>query len=168
MRTWRLLLMVAVFLALVGLTAGPVVAQDAKTAADDPVAVIEANEAAYLEAFAAKDLDAFMATFADDPVFEDKTFGDYLTGPGAVRGMEAAVLNMTDVEASTLLDHFVSADGTRAVQMWQWAGTNYLGGSFGMPVLVLHEYEDGKIAKESLFYAARDAYAQLTQRPSTD
>ena len=52
--------------------------------------------------------------------------------------------------------------------MWPWAGTNYLGGSFDMPVLVVHEYEEGKIAKESLFYAARDAYAQLTQRPYAD
>jgi hypothetical protein len=75
---------------------------------------------------------------------------------------------MTDAEASTLLDHFISADGARAVQLWQWAGTNYWGGSFDMPVLVLHEYDDGRIAKESLYYAARDPHAQLTQPASAE
>jgi steroid delta-isomerase-like uncharacterized protein len=152
--------------ALLSGMSGAVVAQEPVSA--DPVSATAANEAAYVEAFRAKDLEAFMAAFTEDPVFEDKTFGDYLAGADAVRDMEAAVLRLTDTDASSLLDHFVSMDGGRAVQIWQWAGTNYLGSPFDMPVLVLHEYEDGKIAKESLYYAARDAYAQLTQRPVAD
>jgi ketosteroid isomerase-like protein len=162
MRTSPALLVGAISLLLLGF-GGAVIAGDDETAATDQASATAANEAAYLDAFVAKDLDAFMATFSDDPIFEDRTFGDYLVGAVAVRDMENAVLRMTDHEVSTLLDHFVSADGARAVQIWQWAGTNYLGRPFDMPILVVHEYQDGKIAKESLYYAAGDAYAQLTQ-----
>ena len=168
MRSARALLVGAISLVLLAGSAGAAIAEDAGVIAADQAAAAEANEAAYVDAFVAKDLDAFMAVFSDEPVFEDQTFGDYLVGANAVRTMEGAVLRMTDHETSALLDRFVSADGSRAVQVWKWSGTNYLGRPFDMPVLVVHEYEDGKIAKESLYYAARDAYAQLTQSASAD
>ena len=82
--------------------------------------------------------------------------------------MMGAVLRMTDWDASEVLDRFVSADGSRAVVVERWIGTNYLGAPFDLPIVLIHEYRDGKIAKESIYYAARDAYDQLMQSPSTE
>lgn len=166
MRTTRMSLVVAVILAL--LNGAAVVAGEAEGSVGADAAATEANEAAYVDAFFSKDLDALMAAFTGDPVFEDQTFGDYRVGALALRGMEGAVLRLTDPELTTLLDRFVSVDGSRAVLVLRWAGTNYLGRPFDMPVLVLHEYQDGKIAKESIYYAASDAYDQLTQQPAAD
>jgi steroid delta-isomerase-like uncharacterized protein len=137
----------------------------------DPVAATEANEAneaANIDAFFAKDLDAIMATYAEDAIFEDQTFGDYLEGASAVRGMYRSVMEITDADATELLDHFVSSDGSRAVLVTRWIGTNYLGRPFAIPILTLHEYRDGKIAKETLYYAAQDTYDQLTTSPSAE
>lgn len=134
----------------------------------DPVAAAVANEAAMIDAFFAKDVDAVMATFAEDAVFEDKTFGDYLEGAPAVRDMYASAMRFTDAEATEVLDHFVSSDGSRAVVVFRWIGTNYLGRAFDLPLVGIHEYRDGKIAKETLYYAASDTYDQLTRSPSAE
>lgn len=134
----------------------------------DPVAAAVANEAAMIDAFFAKDVDAVMATFAEDAVFEDKTFGDYLEGAPAVRDMYASAMRFTDAEATEVLDHWVSSDGSRAVVVFRWIGTNYLGRAFDLPLVGIHEYRDGKIAKETLYYAASDTYDQLTTSPSTE
>ena len=74
---------------------------------------------------------------------------------------------MTDADATELLDRFVSADGSRAVLVERWIGTNYLGAPFDLPIVLIHEYRDGKIAKESIYYAAWDTHDQLTRSPST-
>ena len=128
------------------------------------MAVTEANEAANFAAFLAQDPDAIMATFTEDAIFEDRTFGDYLEGANAVRSMERAASSMTDAEASETLDHFVSADGSRAVRVFRWVGTNFNGAPFDLPLVSIHEYRDGKIAKESIYYAAGwDAHGRLGQ-----
>ena len=168
MRITRLLLVAALTLAVVGGPSAAVAAQDAEPVPADPVAATEANETAYLDAFFAGDLDAIMATFAEDAIFEDQTFGYYSEGNAFVRGMDRNALRMTDMDATELLDRFVSADGSRAVVVERWIGTNYRGAPFDLPIVAIHEYRDGKIAKESIYYAARDAYAQLTQSPSTE
>ena len=134
----------------------------------DPVAAAVANEAAMIDAFFAKDVDAVMATFAEDAIFEDQTFGDYLEGAPAVRDMYASAMRFTDAEATEVLDHWVSSDGSRAVVVFRWIGTNYLGRAFDLPLVGIHEYRDGKIAKETLYYAASDTYDQLTTSPSTE
>jgi hypothetical protein len=82
--------------------------------------------------------------------------------------MYGNVLTMTDMDATELLDRFVSADGSRAVVVERWIGTNYRGAPVDLPIVAIHEYRDGKIAKESIYYAARDAYDQLLQPPSTE
>ena len=168
MRPMRLLLAGTLSLALVGGLNVAVLAQDDEPAAADPVAATEANEAANFAAFLAKDPDAIMATFTEDPIFEDQTFGDYLEGAAAVRGMQEAASKQTDAEATELLDHFVAADGSRAVLVERWVGTNYRGAPFDLPIVLVHEYRDGKIAKESIYYAAWDTYDQLTRSPSTE
>ena len=167
MLTTRLLLVGTITLALVGGLSAAVMAQDAESATADLVAATEANETANLDAFFAQDLDAIMATYAEDAIFDDQTFGDYLEGNAAVRGMYGPVLRMTDADATELLDRFVSADGSRAVLVERWIGTNYLGAPFDLPIVLIHEYRDGKIAKESIYYAAWDTHDQLTRSPST-
>ena len=168
MRTTRLLLVGALTLAVVGGLSAAVMAQDDEPVPADQVAATEANETAYLDAFFAGDLDAIMATFAEDVIFEDQTFGTYLPGNAALRGAMANILRMTDRDATEVLDRFVSADGSRAVIMKRWVGTNNLGAPFDLPIVLINEYRDGKIAKESLYYAARDAYEQHTRSPSTE
>ncbi len=168
MRTIRLLLAGTLSLALIGGLNVGVTAQDDEPAPADVVAVTEANETANLDAFFAQDLDAVMATYAEDAIFEDQTFGDYLEGNGAVRGMYGAVLRMTDADATELLDRFVSADGSRAVLVERWIGTNYRGAPFDLPIVLVHEYRDGKISKESIYYAAWDTHDQLTRSSSAE
>ena len=164
MRTLRLSLVGMLGLALLCGVGGAVVAQEDEQARTDAVAATEANEAANVSAFLAKDLDAIMATFTEDVVFEDQTFGDYLEGASAVRRMQAAAMNSTDADATELLDRFVSVDGSRAVLVERWIGTNFLGRAFDLPIVLLHEYRDGKIAKESIYYAAGwDAHGRLGQ-----
>ena len=168
MRTMRLLLVGTLALALIGGLSAAVMAQDEEPVPADLVAAAKANETANLDAFFAKDLDAIMATYAEDAIFEDQTFGDYLEGAGAVRGMYGAVLRMTDADATELLDRLVSADGSRAVLVERWIGTNYRGAPFDLPIVLIHEYRDGKIAKESIYYAAWDTHDQLTRSPSAE
>ncbi len=163
MRILRLLLAGTLSLALVGGLNLVVMAQDDEAVTADAVAVTEANETANLDAFFAQDLDAIMATYAEDAIFEDRTFGDHLEGNAAVRSMIGPVLKMTDVDATELLDRFVAADGSRAVLVERWIGTNYRGAPFDLPIVLVHEYRDGKIAKESIYYAAPDTYDQLTR-----
>ena len=129
----------------------------------DMVALTAANEAAFNEAFWAEDIDAVMATFTDDVVFEDELFGDYLEGAAAVRGMYEAVFYITDPGTNVVTDQFISADGSRAVQILRWRGTSGSGRPFDIPTLALHEYRDGKIAREVMYYADRDAFAKLAE-----
>ena len=89
---------------------------DAADGDAEAIAAVEANEEAYIDAFFAKDLDAVMDTFADDVVFVDQTFSDYLEGKAAVETMYTGALSMTDPELSEVTDHFVAADGTFADQ----------------------------------------------------
>lgn len=168
MRTLRLTSTMVLTLALLAALSGSGLAQDERPVLSDAVAVTQANEAAYIEAFWAEDIDAVMATFTDDVVFEDQTFGDHLEGAQAVRRMYEAVFQITDPGANELLDRFVSSDGSRAIQVVRWRGTSGSGRPFDIPTLVLHEYRDGKIAKESMYYAAPDTVAQLMGVPPAD
>ena len=129
----------------------------------DAVAATRANEAAFTEAFWAEDIDAVMATFTDEVVFEDELFGDYLVGADPVRGLYAAVFRITDPGTNEVIDQFISSDGARAVQILRWRGTSGSGRPFDIPTLALHEYRDGKISKEVMFYADRDAFAKLAE-----
>ncbi len=94
---------------------------------------------------------------------KDELFGDHLEGAEAVREMYEAVFSITDPGTTEVVDRFISADGSRAVQILRWRGTNGSGRPFDIPTLALHEYRDGKIAREVMFYAARDAFAQLAE-----
>ena len=125
------------------------------------IAQVEANENAHFEAIMAEDLEAMMATYTDDAVFVDETFGDWVEGTEALTRFNDVVLTMTDPEATEILDSYVSADGSRATSVWSWIGTSYFGNPFDLPMVLVHEYRDGLIAKQTIYYAARDAYRQL-------
>ena len=127
----------------------------------DSSASVKANEEAYVEAFFAQDLDAFMDTFTDDAVFIDETYGDHLEGKAAVRSMYANVIEFADPDQSELIDVFVADDATFVASTWEWVGTNAFGNRFHLPTALIHEYRDGKIAKETVYYASPDAYGQL-------
>ena len=125
------------------------------------IAQVEANEKAHFEAIMAEDLEAMMATYTDDAVFVDETFGDWVEGTEALTRFNDVVLTMTDPEATEILDSYVSADGSRATSVWSWIGTSYFGNPFDLPMVLVHEYRDGLIATQTIYYAARDAYRQL-------
>jgi steroid delta-isomerase-like uncharacterized protein len=125
------------------------------------IAAVEANEAANYEAWMAQDLDALMEVYADDVLFVDETFGDYMEGKAVVRSMLVNMFSVTDPDGIELLDRFVSEDGTRAASQWEWGGTNFAGKEFDLPYVLIHEYRDGKIVKETIYYASPNAYEQL-------
>jgi len=127
----------------------------------EPIATVEGNETAYIEAFLQKDLDALMETMAEDVVFVDETFGDHLVGKAAVRSMYVDVITFGDPGASGVLNRFVSPDASFAASTWDWIGTNAFGKPFDLPIVLVHEYRDGKIVKETTYYASPDAYGQL-------
>jgi steroid delta-isomerase-like uncharacterized protein len=160
MRTLKSLQVGMITMALLGALGSDGLAQE--EVQPDMIAAAEANEAASLDAFLAQDLDAFLATYADDAVFEDLTFGDHFDSASEIREMYQALIWWTDPDTTEVLDSFVSADGSRAVAVLRWTGTSgATGRPFDLPTVVLHEYRDGKIAKESMYYAAPDTVAQL-------
>jgi hypothetical protein len=134
---------------------------DEAVALSETIAEVEANETANIEAFLSKDLDALMDTFTDDVVFVDETYGDYVEGKDAYTKMNAIVMEFTDPEETEVLDHFISEDGARAASTWEWVGINYWGNPFSLPHSIINEYRDGKIARQTIYYASPDAYSQL-------
>ena len=135
--------------------------RDSAVALRETIAEVETNETAKVDAFLTKDLDAMMDSFTDDVVFIDKTFGDHVVGRDEYREMNAQVIKWVDPDATKVVDRFVSEDGTRAVAIWEWIGTNYYGKEFDLPLVLIHEYRDGKVARQSIYYASPDAYSQL-------
>ncbi len=114
-----------------------------------------------VEAFLIKAPDAMMDTFTNDVVFIDETFGDHVVGRDEYEEMNADVIKWADPDATRVVDRFVSEDGTRTVAIWDWIGTNFYGKPFDPPFVLIQEYKDGKISKQSISYASPDAYGQL-------
>ena len=131
--------------------------------AAEAIAAVEANETAHIEAFLAKDLDAMMDTYTEDAIWVDETYGDYFEGKAKVRSMLSYVITFTDPDASGVLDRFVSDDGTFAASTWEWTGTNAFGKPFDLPYVLIDEYRDGKIAKQTIYYASPDSRQLLAQ-----
>ena len=128
----------------------------------DPTADVEESEAAHLDAFFAEDIDALLATFTDDALFIDETFGDSIEGKAQLRSFYEDVFRISDPEMTEVLDAFVSSDASRATSVWEWRGVSAYGNPFDLPSVLVHEYRGGLISKQSIYYASRDAYDQLT------
>jgi steroid delta-isomerase-like uncharacterized protein len=156
-----------VLVALVGFGLGWLMFHDTDTKGS-PAEILEAviaNEEANSEAFIAKDLDALMDTYTEDVIFVDNTFGDYVEGKDAYTRMNSNVVKFTDPDGTRVVDLVVSEDGTRAASTWEWSGTNFYGKSFDLPFAMINEYRDGKIAKQTIYYASPNAYSQLMGSP---
>lgn len=135
--------------------------RDSAAAHARAIAAVEANETAYIEAWQAQDLDALMETFTDDILFVDETFGDRINGKDSVKRMYSHVIRFGDPDGRDVFDRFVSHDGTLAASTWEWIGTNGFGKRMDLPTALIHEYHDGKIIKETVYYASPNAYSQL-------
>ena len=144
-----------------GCSSAPSAESEADAEAVEAVAAVKANETAYIEAWMAKDLDALMDTMTEDVIWVDETYGDYIEGKAAVTGMYSFVIEFSDPDGTGVLDRFVSEDGGRAASTWEWNGTNAYGKTFDLPIALIHEYRDGKISKQTAYYASPDAYDQL-------
>jgi ketosteroid isomerase-like protein len=111
-------------------------------ASETVIAQVEANEKAHFEAIMSKDLEAMMATYTDDAVFVDETFGDWVEGTEALTRFNDVVLTMIDPEATKIIESYVSADGSRATSVRSWIGTSYYGYPFDLPMVLIHEYRE--------------------------
>jgi steroid delta-isomerase-like uncharacterized protein len=139
------------------------VAQAAATPAENAeiIAAVEANETAYIAAWQAQDLDALMDTCTEDVVFVDETCGDYIEGKMAVRVMYTHVVRFADPDGKDVYERFISGDGKWTASTWEWVGANARDQRFDLPTALFHEYRDGKIVRETIYYASPDARAQL-------
>lgn len=127
----------------------------------DQIAATEANETAYIEAWQARDLDGLMDCYAEEAVFIDQTFNDHIEGKPSIRSMYSGVIRLADPDGKDVFVQIVSADGTLAASTWEWIGTNFSGTRFDLPTALIHEYRDGKIVKETVYYASPNARNQL-------
>ena len=120
---------------------------------DDAVRMLEAVAAG----FDAHDLDAIMAHFADDAVFDGprgtEAFGTRFVGRGAVRQAFAArFAGIPDVRYREDA-HFV--DGDRGASEWTLSGTTTDGERIEVRGCDLWTMRDGRIVKKDSFWKIR-------------
>jgi steroid delta-isomerase-like uncharacterized protein len=111
---------------------------------------------AVLDGFNRHDLDAIMAFFADDAVFESPRgpdpWGTRFMGRDAIRaGLAKRFEGIPDVHYGDD-DHFVSADGRRGVSEWTLTGTTTDGERLEVRGCDLWAFEDGRIVRKDSFW----------------
>ena len=107
-----------------------------------------------LDAFNRHDLDAIMAHFTDDAVFESPRgsapWGTRYIGAAAVReGLAARFSGIPDVRYSEDR-HFVAGD--RGVSEWQLTGTTVAGERIAVRGCDLWEFRDGRISRKDSYW----------------
>ncbi len=111
-------------------------------------------------AFDAHDLDAIMAHFADDAVFESPrgpdAVGTRIVGKGACREAFAARFSGIPDVRYREDEHFV--DGDRGASEWTLSGTTTTGERLEIRGCDLWTFRDGRIAK-------KDSYWKLRTKP---
>jgi ketosteroid isomerase-like protein len=122
---------------------------------DDAIDMLRAITAA----FDAHDLDAILAHFADDAVFEGPRgkdpWGTRFVGKAAVReGFAARFSGIPDVRYRDE-GHFV--DGDRGASEWTLSGTTTSGERIEVRGCDLWTMRDGKIVKKDAFWKIRTA-----------
>src|SRR5687768_2597197 len=106
-----------------------------------------------LDAFNAHDLDAIMAFFTEDCVF-DTPQGQRLVGKEEVRqGFQARFDGIPDIHYG---DDRHFACGDRAVSEWTIRGTRASGGPIEVRGCDLFELTDGKISRKDAFWKILD------------
>jgi taurine dehydrogenase small subunit len=112
--------------------------------------------AAVLDGFNRHDLDAILAHFADDAVFESPRgpdpWGTRYVGKDAVRaGLAKRFEGIPDVHYGDDR-HFVSADGTRGVSEWTLTGTTLDGQRLEVRGCDLWTLDEGRIVVKDSFW----------------
>lgn len=128
----------------------------------DPAEKAAATQEANTEAFLAEDLDALMATYSEDVEFFNNAVGSHWNGAGPVRSNMGTIFAMTDPDATEIIEQFVSADGTSGVVLTHWIGENVYGSPFDLTYVQLQEFEDGLIAKLTMYWEDQDVSRQLS------
>lgn len=110
-------------------------------------------------AFDRHDLDAIMAHFAEDAVFESprgpEPWGQRIVGKGAVRDAFAGRFSgIPDVRYQDD-DHFV--DGDRGASEWTLSGTSVDGQRIEVRGCDLWTFRDGQVIKKDSFWKIRTA-----------
>jgi steroid delta-isomerase-like uncharacterized protein len=111
---------------------------------------------AVLAAFNRHDLDAIMAYFSDDAVFETPrgpdVWGTRYVGAEAVRaGLAKRFEGIPDVQYGDD-DHFASADGRRGVSEWTLTGTTTDGQRIEVRGCDLWTFADGRIVRKDSYW----------------
>ena len=115
-----------------------------------------------IAAFEAGDAEALNALYADDAVFVNATYGTNIDNRPAMLDLQQWVIEATDQDQTEIVEHFVSADGTRGVIVYHWVGNRPDNGdAFDLDMTHVYEYENGKVTRVTVSYANRDAYDQL-------
>ena len=109
-----------------------------------------------LDAFNRHDLEAIMAFFAEDAVFEsprgEEPWGTRFVGREAVRaGLAKRFAGIPDVHYGDD-DHFLSADGARGVSEWTLTGTTTDGERLEVRGCDLWTFEGGRIVRKDSFW----------------
>ena len=117
---------------------------------------VEAILLAVLDGFNRHDLDAILAHFSDDAIFESprgpQPFGTRYVGKDEVRaGLAKRFEGIPDVHYGDDR-HFVSADGTRGVSEWTLTGTTTDGQRLEVRGCDLWTLQDGKIVVKDSYW----------------
>jgi len=120
---------------------------------DDRIQMLQSIAAAFDE----HDLDAIMAHFADDAVFEGPRgldpWGQRFVGPEAIRGAFAArFAGIPDIRYQQD-EHFV--DGDRGASAWTLSGTTTAGQRIEVRGCDLWTFRDGKVVKKDSYWMIR-------------
>ena len=130
---------------------------DETAAAEKAAATQQAN----IDAVFAQDLDATMATYTEDVEFFNAVMGSHWSGKTAYRSNIETIFEITDPDATELIDNFVSDDGTRGVIVMHWVGENGAGNPIDLTYVQLQEFEDGLIDKTTMYWDDQDVADQL-------
>jgi steroid delta-isomerase-like uncharacterized protein len=111
---------------------------------------------AVLDAFNRHDLDAIMAAFSDDAVFESPRgpdpWGTRFVGKEAVRaGLAKRFAGIPDVHYGDD-DHFLSEDGHRGISEWTLTGTTTEGERIEVRGCDLWTFADGRIIRKDSYW----------------
>ena len=130
---------------------------DEAAAAEKAAATQQTN----IDAVFAQDIDATMATLTEDVEFFNTAMGTHWIGKTQYRSNLETIFEITDPDATELVDNFVSDDGTRGVIVMHWVGENGAGNPIDLTYVQLTEFEDGLIAKTTMYWEDQDVADQL-------
>ncbi|MEA3503522.1 MAG: nuclear transport factor 2 family protein [Actinomycetota bacterium] len=119
------------------------------------------TQEAYTQAFLAQDIDAVMATYSDDVEFINRSMTTRWIGADQMQEKTMSLFNITDPDATEVLESFVSVDGSQGVIHWHWVGENGLGNPIDLVHVQWLEYTDGLISTLTSYWETMDVQDQL-------